>query len=74
MVMVEVKDNKITIKGKRLFTAINKEEVVEVKIFNVFNPGMYLSSVYPRISSYLNYRLASAYFTAEILTWLEFAV
>ena len=65
LVVVDVTKDKISIKGKKLFAAIGKEEVVEVRMF-----PPYISS-YSQISYYLNQKLASAYFAAEILTWLE---
>ena len=65
MVVVEVKQDKIAIKGKKLFVSVNKEEIVEVRLFP------HNQSSYSQISYYLNQKLASAYFAAEILTWLE---
>jgi len=67
LVVVDVTKDKIWIKGKRLFAAIGKEEVVEVRIFSHISSY----SSYSQISYYLNQKLASAYFAAEILTWLE---
>ena len=66
MVIVDIKTGQVTIKGKKLFTAVGKEEVVEVRLFNT-----YPSDAYNEIHTYLNQKLASAYYTAEILTWLE---
>jgi hypothetical protein len=66
MVVVDFKDNRISIKGKKLFATVGKEEVVEVRLFDASS-----FNAYNQIHTYLYQKLASAYYTAEILTWLE---
>ena len=66
MVIADIKPGKVTIKGKKLFATVGKEEVVEVRLFDTSS-----FNAYNQIHSYLNQKLASAYFAAEILTWLE---
>jgi len=66
MVIADIKPGKVTIKGKKLFATIDKEEVIEVRLFDTSS-----FKAYNEISYYLNQKLASAYFAAEILSWLE---
>ena len=65
MVVVDVNAGKISIKGKKLFFTLGKEEIMEVRIFESS------TSAYNQVHYYLKNKLASAYYAAEILTWID---